>query len=428
MDNRKQLEHHILSNTMTAEIDSIMETVNPAWFKFDGEREIFLTAKQMHVENTPVDHLTLYNALPERLRDIFLEIMDVPYSTLEINGIIANLKQAWILDRIKTETLKMETALAEDPSGYKETLSAYQDTLFRLDTDQEEKTETPRETILSLMKELEEIKIGKQLGFSWGLPDLDYCTGGIILGRLYVIGGLKKTGKTLFLLFVLKKLLEDGQSVFFASLEERRKAVWKHLLCSQFTVDSMKFYRKEFVTERLLQLNEAILTMGHLQLTVDDSSSPTTSTLYAKIRKAARRGDKIIALDFIQRTRGDMAIKKHEQMEEMATMLANAARDYGLAIIILSQAQSDVERTGKPTLGNLKDAQAIAENADHVLFLNDPDRHETQIYNPSEGKHKELDLHVWQREGISAVKIKLFAQLQFGHFACMENKRENDND
>jgi replicative DNA helicase len=81
-----------------------------------------------------------------------------------------------------------------------------------------------------IIEHAKEIKPGGVYGFSWGLSKLDYLTSGIEIGKTYVVGGTKKSGKTKFVINTIYALKNKDVSVQFLSLEMGPEAVVTELL------------------------------------------------------------------------------------------------------------------------------------------------------------------------------------------------------
>jgi len=107
------------------------------------------------------------------------------------------------------------------------------------------------ENISYYKKQIEEHLNSKSLieGFSWDISDLDRWTSGIVLPRVYVIGGLKKSGKTRFLIHTIKALLKQNVPNVFLSMEMPAYEVTK-LLPTDYDLMIYGGYREE-KTQRL---------------------------------------------------------------------------------------------------------------------------------------------------------------------------------
>ena len=93
--------------------------------------------------------------------------------------------------------------------------------------------------------------------------------------------------------------------------------------------------------------------------------------------------------------------------------LADMAKDYNIALVILSQLSNIAEgKMGR--IQHLKESGGIAENVDCILILNNIDRIENNL--KPENKKYQIYISVDQRDGESHL-IKCRTKLQYNEFA-----------
>jgi replicative DNA helicase len=404
--------------------DFVMETLNTDWFTNSQVKELYLLFKRMIDDGKTVNPETIQPEVPANLQQYADNVIVLDVSFGMVKTTLDQMRDAYLEQEIQSAFSAWKE---EFPLGAVDASMRLQDTIHAATVMNQPRKYSTNETIMDIMNELQDIKIGNRKGYQWGVPDLDNFTGGIVQGRLYVIAGLKKTGKTLFLLDTLWRIMKAGHKVHFFSLEMRRKEIWVSLISKAMTVDSMRFWRKESVDQRLKDVSGFMSEYSSLPIVIDDRSSPTASNLRSRMRGAVKDGAEVIAIDFIQRTRGDRASsKKHEQMEETVIAMSDVARDYNVPVICLSQVQGSVESAERPTIGSIKDAQAIAENADCLMFLHNPNRNEMTEWTTDPAKSIDIDGYIFQRVGVSNIRVAMKAQLQYGNFYGVDDFHQEE--
>jgi replicative DNA helicase len=114
-------------------------------------------------------------------------------------------------------------------------------------------------------------------------------------------------------------------------------------------------------------------------------------------------GVQVVFIDYLQRIVHNKN-RDAQELEEISNIIADATREEGIAIILLSQMQNIAENE-IPTIGHLKGSGGIGESADTILLLD----------NIARRTHKDtdkgnMDIYVEQRYGDSG-KVELLCDL-----------------
>jgi replicative DNA helicase len=259
-------------------------------------------------------------------------------------------------------------------------------------------------------------------GYQSHLGLIDKTINGWQKGLSYVIGGLKKTGKSRFAINLMSVLLNQNIGGIIFSLEMSENQIHNCIVGSRLGIDTAKMG-----TDRLIHSDfDKIVT--HMNIYKDQklyisrksAISPDYIRLIIRSRKSKQPVDFVI-VDYIQRMRAK-AESRTKEVEKCALDLADIARDENVIMIVLSQLSGAAEtnRGKAPIYAFFKESQAIIEAADCVIGLDDQNRGKEFV--PDEKLEKELIAVILQREGISDVWLKLKAQLQYPRFECEEAK------
>jgi len=239
-------------------------------------------------------------------------------------------------------------------------------------------------------------------GFSWGIADLDRWTSGIVIPRVYVVGGLKKSGKTRFLIQTLKHLHDAEVPTVFLSLEMPAYEVTKLLYASITGFNDMKFRAGSYMKpEEKHQYDKA--QIDEKILGVECRSGLTLEQILSRIRRYAKMGFKVIAIDYIQRIVHDRN-RQAQELEDISIRIADAARQYNVSTILISQLNAAGERE-IPNMGHLKGSGGIGESADTILLLDNLYRRTKQ-----ESDRNQMHVYIEQRHGDSGM-LKLQCDL-----------------
>lgn len=261
-----------------------------------------------------------------------------------------------------------------------------------------------------LMNNLSKEKTDRIDGYSFGISDLDMVTNGIIPGKLYTVGALKKSGKTRFVMHVIKELYRQKITTATLSLEvpdynayQLLKSTFAGIEDQKLRTGYLKYLNKEEI-ERLvsIQFDEELLM-------IECNSGLNLSDVLHRIRKYSKMGAKVFMIDFFQRIVHDIN-NKVNALEEIAQRLADAAKEHNIAIFILSQLSNIAEKE-TPTISHLKGTGGLAEASDTIMVFDN-------VFRRTGDKNfqNRIDVEITQRYGESA-KISLYADLGKCFFA-----------
>jgi len=157
----------------------------------------------------------------------------------------------------------------------------------------------------------------------------------------------------------------------------------------------------------LLKLNEIHFKPDLLN--IECNSGLSLSEVYQRMRLFSKMGAKVVFIDFFQRIIHNINNKVNE-LENIAQRLADASREFNIAIFILSQLSNLAERE-TPSISHLKGTGGLGEAADTIMILDNVFRR-TQ----DERYRNRIDCEVTQRYGESG-KISLYADLGKSYFS-----------
>ena len=273
---------------------------------------------------------------------------------------------------------------------------------------------------------------GKNIsGYSVGLPDFDRAINGIEKGKFYVIGALKKTGKSRFLTYLCAKLSEQGANTLFNSLEMNDIQLNSLIVSHYGNIDSSRLSHQLKKDETAL-LNVGFSACNEMKWEIYREYTPEDLRAIVEYRQCKKQID-VVCVDFIQRMRvPHLKNDRVREVEYISQRLADMSRELNVAVIALSQlagAAENLKDTEEvPDMRHYKESQSIAENADAIITMHDPNRHETpmtkdkfgnEIYSPLN-----LKFRIEQRYGITGNIIPITGDLRTCRFFCQDNNRD----
>ena len=210
-------------------------------------------------------------------------------------------------------------------------------------------------------------------GMESGIPPLDARTGGLHKGEFIIIGGRPSTGKTTFMLDVIRHAaIEKTGSALIFSAEMSKEQLVIRLLCQMSGVDSFLFRTGKLGPKEWRAIKEAGEQMDAAgdRVLIDDTSGISIDEMRTRSRYVfSKRRYDIIAVDYLQLMAARRGRETRlDEVTEISRGLKGLAKELNVPVIALSQ----LSRAGaneRPQLNHLRDSGAIEQDADVVIFL-----------------------------------------------------------
>lgn len=226
--------------------------------------------------------------------------------------------------------------------------------------------------------------------------DVNELLGGLVGGRLYVVGARPSVGKSVIALQLALALSKHGY-VSFSSLEMGANEINTRILAHDHRINMGSLQGKPdaypLTEAQWATIDQHARSYAHNTLLVNDDSSATFSSVRKHARAAHRKGNLTgIVLDYLQllsAERGDRR-PRHEVVAEWSRNLKNLARELDVPVIALSQLNRDSTQGGAdgqepmPKISQLRESGAVEQDADVVMLLH------RQLIGPETGNLKML--------------------------------------
>jgi replicative DNA helicase len=221
-------------------------------------------------------------------------------------------------------------------------------------------------------------------GLTWGLTDVNRSTGGIHKRDLTLIGGRPSMGKTTVGLSTCLKVAQAGHGVGFVSLEMDADKLAARAV-TDFAYDwNVKVPYQELITGNvsipdLDSLQSASRSLDELPLLIEEQSGLSMTDIRIKLEsmmlkmEEAGKSLEMLMIDHLGLIKASSRYSgnRTNEIAEMTSALKSMAREYGIAVVLLSQLNRGLESQAdkRPQLSSLRDSGAIEQDADTIIFL-----------------------------------------------------------
>ena len=343
--------------------EQILNECHPEMFTDADCKRILLIAQRMMAASMPIDLATLSAQCETAFAPKLVEISQTHQVPSFTEQYITVIKKAWRFRTLQQRLRECEEkALKHDESclaDIEEMREVY------LDMGQEEEKH-----ISSVCKEAADSFFEKEQGVSSGFAYLDTILGGgLIPGRLMVLGGRPGMGKSALALNMAVKAAGKGAVVLYISLEMTVKELTKRALGMLSGVDPYQAQQeKEKAMERI---EEAGKTLAPRKLYFrDGGDSSLSSVLGAARRVRAKEGRlDLIVIDYVglMRTERTKTSTRQQEIAEISRGLKRFAVRMPTCILLLSQLNREADNR-IPHLSDLRESGDLEQDADVVLF------------------------------------------------------------
>ncbi len=384
------------------DFSGVLAYVEPSHFVEPVHREVYAAIRQSHERFSTTQLTTVMKVVPEGVRQQFKVstgqdlggylsrmISGTVHTAASAMSVARNVVSQWgRLEIAREASLLSEAAsspeadpilLLRDIGGMTERVGAE---LRR--TNRSRPSARFDASLDDLIAETEAaIARGGPAGIPTGLADLDRMTGGLHRRDLILLGARPSMGKTSIGTTVSLNAAAAGYGVGFFSLEMDRGKLMARMASDLAYRAGIRIPYQDVINaptlQHLEQLRGATDYFRTLPIWIDETPNISTAELRAKLDAmvaAAQDGgftiDLIVVDHLLKVTAGGRyAGQRVLEVGEITGALKEMARDYGLAILLLTQLSRAVEGRDdkRPQLSDLRDSGAIEQDADVVMML-----------------------------------------------------------
>ena len=371
-------------------LSDVISLLNPDDFYQERHKIIWEVLQKLSQMNTPIDEVTLQNALEKEGKleavggvEYLLKLIESVASGANARYHAEIIQKKAVLRRlinVSNEAIRE----AEDPTAEPdEIISKVEGSVMSLAEKQVKNSLRPAgDVVQEVLKAVENRRDGLS-GCPTGFTDLDRLTNGLQPSDLIILAGRPGMGKSAFALTLASNSsIKYGKKVAFFSLEMGAEQLMQRIICSMAGLELSKFRaghlnRDEFAklpgtASRIVQANS---------LYVDDNLDLGIMELLSKCRSLKRKvGLDLVIVDYLQLMKTGKEENRAVAVGAISRGLKVLAKDLKIPVIALAQLsrktedRADAVRGGKtrPQLSDLRESGSIEQDADMVWFIERP--------------------------------------------------------
>lgn len=419
-------------------VSSVVAQMEPDDFSFEAHRITFRAIRWLFERNSPVDLVTLTDALNRAKRfeqvggsEFLTGLLDSVAGTANIQHYVEVVKDKALVRRLIAASREITERGYADPENARQYLDESEQMIFAIGEGQVSAGfRQIRGLIVDAIETVETLYDRKEnvTGVPSGFKDLDLLTAGFQPTDLVIVAGRPSMGKTSFALNVaLNAAIEDNVPTGIFSLEMSKEQLTLRLLCARAHVN-LKNLRTGFVSQDDLgRIVQAAGAFDTAPLFIDDSPALTCLEMRARARRLAREHDLgLIVVDYLQLMRGVSGDSREQEIAEISRSLKALAKELNVPVIALSQLNRKVEdRVDKrPHLADLRESGAIEQDADVILFI-----YRDEVYNrsPENPKRGEAEIIIGKQRNGPIGDVKLAFRAEWSSFLPLTRREDEES-
>ena len=442
--NAIDLERDILGAILLEKsaIDEVSDMLRAEHFYLDSHKLIYKACIKMARANNPIDieTITYFLRREETLdaiggpyylvkltRDVVSSANIVPHCRIIIREYIRR-----VLAQVSMETLKG----AYDEGKDEFVLLQDAENTFSLISHEIEHTNTiPLESMaMKFMKNREASNGDPDNMIFTGIQEWDEVNGPLFNGGIYVIGGRPGSGKTAFVVELIKRMAEK-YPIGFINLEMTTDQLIKRFISNTREIDNAEFKKAKEDAPAWLEdkMQEGAGDFINLKLTMDSNEDLTMDDIISKFKYWKHKfGIKAGFIDYLQVVRISEERQRYntelENINYNLGQLTRGAKKLDIPIFLLSQLNRESLKRGgnkEPEISDMKGSGKIEEVAYQIAFLHRPEYHGilTDLNGETTKNLAYLDIKK-HRDG-ELRKIKLKFEGQYSRFSSWDMPRFN---
>lgn len=351
------------------ELHQIYDLLKPDMFQDPVLKEIYREILKLYDIGQPANLVTVTQAVEsesytrEYITQVLRDCALLPYTSTELKSYAESVVRDYkaevfrnILTRTQVTAAGVEYQIA--------------DTIQELEAlKRSEKNKSKKLTAIVTEYQDQYFQERKEEKLYTGFSKLDEITGGLEGGDVIVIGARPGVGKSAFTSQIILEMAKAGKRIGFYNLEMSEKQVYERLLSNQSGIRLNRIRRAiQFLGDEKERFESANQTLGKMDILI---SSGTKSV--SEIRNECRHQElDCIIIDYLQLVRADTRYQSRaSEVGAISKAIKALAMELNVPIIALSQLNrtSEMRETKEPTMGELREAGDIEQDASIIILL-----------------------------------------------------------
>ena len=371
-------------------LSDVVSLLDPEDFFQERHKIIWEALQRLSQFNTPIDVVTLSNALETENkleaaggREYLLKLIESVASGANARYHAEIIQKKAVMRRlINVSTTAIREA--QDPTAEPDdVISKLEGSVMALAEKQVKNSLRPAsEVVQEILKAVEMRKDGFS-GCPTGFTDLDRLTNGLQPSDLIILAGRPGMGKSAFALtLAANSSVNYGKHVAFFSLEMGAEQLMQRTICSLAGIELSKFRSGHLNQDEFAKLpGAASRIMQSNTLYVDDNLDLGIMELLSKCRSLKRKvGLDLVIVDYLQLMKTGKEENRAVAVGAISRGLKVLAKDLKIPVIALAQLSRKTEERAdaarsikaRPQLSDLRESGSIEQDADMVWFIERP--------------------------------------------------------
>lgn len=364
-------------------VEKVLNLLHNDDFYYEANKEIFDTIKSVHLQNIPVDAVTVSEELKKREKIDYVGGFE--YLAQLTENIITSKNVTAYCNIIKEKATLRKLIQASNEiieKGYKENdevqkiIELAETRIFAISQNRNINSFTEiKDVLLEVFNQLEEraMNKGSLTGITTGYDDLDRMTSGLQRSDLVLLAARPSMGKTALALNIAMNAVKTGVSVALFSLEMSKEQYVQRIISMESMVESNKLRTGNLNDDDWDRLLSVMSIISNYQVYIDDTASITLFEMMSKCRRLKmEKGLDLIIVDYLQlMSGGGKNESRQQEISDISRGLKAMARELDCPVMALSQLSRAPElRTDhRPIMSDLRESGAIEQDADVVMML-----------------------------------------------------------
>lgn len=215
---------------------------------------------------------------------------------------------------------------------------------------------------------------GQQMtGFPTGVDRLDEKIAGWQPGIVSIVAARPAMGKSSLGLATADACSSAGFGVHLFSLEDTDAAYADRALARTSRVEAERIRNCNLNREQFAGIQEALRKLSRRQGWLFDGRSGITADEIVRSVRRRRKANKtkVVIVDYVQLVKRPPRMSAHEALGEIITTFADAAKQDGIAYVVMSQLNRELEKRDdkRPLLSDLRESGSLEERSKCVVGL-----------------------------------------------------------
>lgn len=355
-------------------------------FAIGTNRQVFTAMRNLEASNKPVDVVTVEAALAREYPTqnpadwaAYLGELSIRVPTVE-NAIeyATQLRDAALGQRVRNALADVLDKSSRMELSGAELLSLSFESLSAVDFTADDAAAPVGELVQQRVRQLEGIAADRAsgarslTGFPTGVAALDDRIGGWQSKIVSIVCARPAMGKSSLGLATADACSAAGFGVHLFSLEDTEESYADRTLSRSSQVPAEAMRNAALSRVQMRDIAQAIVAVRKRPWLVDSRSGISADEIVRSARKHKRGNNtRVVIVDYVQLVRGDRRLGRHEQLSEIITTLADAAKHDDIAYVVMSQLNRSLESRSdkRPMLSDLRESGSLEERAKCVVGL-----------------------------------------------------------